>query len=97
MHPTGIEPALKASEASVLSIRLRVRRTKKLLNYYKFITAFSILTYLIPYVNVKVFHAPFLSFSVFINHFSLQLQTFFSLLILTVVYFDTFLTFLNDL
>ena len=24
MHPTGIEPALKASEASVLSIRLRV-------------------------------------------------------------------------
>ena len=24
MHPTGIEPALKASEASVLSVRLRV-------------------------------------------------------------------------
>ena len=24
MHPAGIEPALKASEASVLSIRLRV-------------------------------------------------------------------------
>ena len=25
MHPTGIEPALKASEASVLSIRLQVQ------------------------------------------------------------------------
>ncbi len=27
MHPTGIEPALKASEASVLSVRLRVHIT----------------------------------------------------------------------
>ena len=26
MHPTGIEPALKASEAFVLSIRLRVHK-----------------------------------------------------------------------
>ena len=37
MHPTGIEPALKASEASVLSIRLRVHGTIVII-YYKIIT-----------------------------------------------------------
>ena len=31
MHPTGIEPALKASEAFVLSIRLRLQ---KILRFY---------------------------------------------------------------
>ena len=40
MHPTGIEPALKASEASVLSIRLQVQ------NYYKFVTPVVIIPYL---------------------------------------------------
>ena len=33
MHPTGIEPALKASEASVLSIRLRMQIITKLLHH----------------------------------------------------------------
>ncbi len=33
MHPTGIEPALKASEASVLSIRLRMQNITNLLHH----------------------------------------------------------------
>ena len=33
MHPTGIEPALKASEAFVLSIRLRMPIVTKLLHH----------------------------------------------------------------
>ncbi len=33
MHPTGIEPALKASEASVLSIRLRMQIITNLLHH----------------------------------------------------------------
>ena len=36
MHPAGIEPALKASEASVLSIRLRVHKKITYSVYYKF-------------------------------------------------------------
>ena len=47
MHPTGIEPALKASEASVLSIRLRVHKLydDALINYYKLVTCIT-LTYI---------------------------------------------------
>ncbi len=33
MHPAGIEPALKASEAFVLSIRLRMQIITKLLHH----------------------------------------------------------------
>ena len=33
MHPTGIEPALKASEAFVLSIRLRMQNVTNLLHH----------------------------------------------------------------
>ena len=47
MHPTGIEPALKASEAWVLSIELRVHKlyVDALINYYKLVTCIT-LTYI---------------------------------------------------
>ena len=41
MHPTGIEPALKASEASVLSIRIRVHITGIALNITNLLQSMS--------------------------------------------------------
>ena len=44
MHPTGIEPALKASEASVLSIRLQVQIITNLLRQWLSYHIFRILS-----------------------------------------------------
>ena len=54
MHPTGIEPALKASEASVLSIRLQVQNITKLLRQWLSYHIFRILSSKRPFQNVSI-------------------------------------------
>ena len=55
MHPTGIEPALKASEASVLSIRLRVQSCEAYYNFAAHETLIKILQlYYIYFMRITV-------------------------------------------